>query len=87
MLEEPTLLGILTTWFPMFLLIGVWLFMFGRTGGFKRGAMTQGQYLQAILDETRRQNAALETIIARMDARLSRLEAVPPAAKSDEGQG
>jgi hypothetical protein len=46
--------------------------------------MSQGQYLQEILEETKRQNVALETIITKMDARLSQLETRPPAPKKQE---
>jgi hypothetical protein len=36
------------------------------------------------LEETKRQNVALETIITKMDARLSQLESRPPPAKKQE---
>jgi hypothetical protein len=87
MYDEPNLLGVIINWFPMFLLIGVfgfWVFLCWRAGAFQRGRMNQGQYMQAILDETRRQNAALEAIITKMDARISQLEAPPLAVKKQD---
>jgi hypothetical protein len=44
-------------------------------GMFSRGAMTQSRYLEEILSETRRQNAMLAVLVAKIDARLSQLEA------------
>jgi hypothetical protein len=85
--DDPNLLSVLINWFPMLLLIGVfgwWVFLCWRAGAFKRGSMSQGQYLQDILNETKRNNAALEAIITKMDARLSQLEAAPPAAKKQD---
>ena len=87
MSDEPTLLGTLITWFPMLLLIAVWLIMMWRMGIFRRNPMNQAQYMQEILHETKRQNAALEAIITRMDARLSQLETAHAAAKRQDVQG
>lgn len=84
MSDEVNPLGVFITWFPMLLLIAVWLFLCWRMGAFRRNPMNQGQYLQEILNETKRQNAALETIITKMDARLAQLEAGPPAAKKQD---
>lgn len=84
MSDEAALLGILISWFPMLLLIGVWLFLCWRMGAFGRNRMSQGQYLQEILEETKRQNVALEAIITKMDARLSQLESRPPSPKKQE---
>ena len=39
----PSLLGILLSWFPMLLLIGVWIFFMRQMQGGKGGAMGFGK--------------------------------------------
>jgi hypothetical protein len=43
--------------------------------------MSQSRYLQEILDETKQQNAILATLLTKVDARLSQLEAPARDAK------
>ncbi|MDX2265982.1 MAG: hypothetical protein NW215_13560 [Hyphomicrobiales bacterium] len=68
------LLSIAISWFPLLLLLAVWFFFMWRGGMLKRGQMTNSEYLEAHLTETRRLNANLEALVARMDARIARLE-------------
>jgi ATP-dependent Zn protease len=78
--DDTTLLGalinVLLQWFPFLLLVGVWLFLAGRMGAFRRGAMSQSRYLEEILNQTKQQNATLAALLTTIDARLSQLEAV-----------
>jgi ATP-dependent Zn protease len=67
-------LSIMVSWFPFLLLVGLWFYFMWRTGALKRGAMTNSEYLEEHLKETRRSNAALEAVIARMDDRILKLE-------------
>ena len=47
----PTLLGILISWFPMLLLIGVWVFFMRQMQGGGRGAMGFGKSKAKLLNE------------------------------------
>jgi hypothetical protein len=46
--------------------------------------MNQGQYMQEMVNEAKRHNAALEAIIAKMDSRLAQLETALAAAKRQD---
>ena len=47
----PSLLGILLSWFPMLLLIGVWVFFMRQMQGGKGGAMGFGRSKAKLLNE------------------------------------
>ena len=47
----PSLLGILLSWFPMLLLIGVWIFFMRQMQGGKGGAMGFGRSKAKLLNE------------------------------------
>ena len=51
--DSPTFLGVLLSWFPMLLLIGVWLFFMRQMqgGGSRGGAMGFGKSRATLLDE------------------------------------
>ena len=49
--KMPSLLGILLSWFPMLLLIGVWIFFMRQMQGGKGGAMGFGRSKAKLLNE------------------------------------
>ena len=51
--EMPSLLGILLSWFPMLLLIGVWIFFMRQMQGGRGGAMGFGRSKAKLLSEAR----------------------------------
>jgi cell division protease FtsH len=51
--KMPSLLGILLSWFPMLLLIGVWVFFMRQMQGGKGGAMGFGRSKAKLLSESR----------------------------------
>ena len=51
--KMPSLLGILLSWFPMLLLIGVWIFFMRQMQGGKGGAMGFGKSKAKMLSESR----------------------------------
>merc|ERR1712096_100068 len=51
--QMPSLLGILLSWFPMLLLIGVWIFFMRQMQGGKGGAMGFGRSKAKLLSEAR----------------------------------
>jgi len=51
--QMPSLLGILLSWFPMLLLIGVWVFFMRQMQGGKGGAMGFGKSKAKLLSEAR----------------------------------
>ncbi len=61
----------LVAWFPMLLLIGVWIYFMRSMGG---GGMTYSKYLEQHLTEARRHNDLMMKLIEKMDARISSLE-------------
>jgi cell division protease FtsH len=66
--QVPSLIEILINWFPILLLIAVWIFFMLRyTGG---GKLSPGQYYAQFLQEQKRHNEALEKILARLEHRL-----------------
>ena len=52
----PSLLGILLSWFPMLLLIGVWIFFMRQMQGGKGGAMGFGRSKAKLLNEATRKS-------------------------------
>lgn len=68
---SASLLELLVSWFPMLLLIGVWIYFMTQMKGGKYGA---AKYYGDYLAEQRRHNERLEQIIAKMDERIARLE-------------
>jgi len=51
--KMPSLLGVLVSWFPMLLLIGVWIFFMRQMQGGKGGAMGFGRSKAKLLSEAR----------------------------------
>ena len=51
--QMPSLLGILLSWFPMLLLIGVWIFFMRQMQGGRGGAMGFGRSKAKLLSEAR----------------------------------
>lgn len=70
--SSPTVLGIIIQWFPMILLIGVWVYFMSRMQSSK--GMTYGDFMEKYLEETQRHNDQLERILTRLDARLDGIE-------------
>ena len=66
-MSAATLLDLLINWFPMLLLIAVWIF-------FMRKFLGPDGPFQRTLAERKRHNEALEKILARIDARLQKIE-------------
>ena len=50
--NSPTFLGVLISWFPMLLLIGVWVFFMRQMQGGGKGAMGFGKSKAKLLNET-----------------------------------
>ena len=50
----PSFLGILFSWFPMLLLIGVWIFFMRQMQGGRGGAMGFGKSKAKLLSEAKR---------------------------------
>ena len=57
---------LLINWFPMLLLIGVWIFFMRQTLG---GNSPQRQYMVANLAEQKRHNEQMEKLVAALVAR------------------
>ncbi len=66
--QVPSLIEVFVNWFPMLLLIGVWIYFMRRFGG--RGKLTTSEYYEQFLQEQKRNNEALEKILARLEQRL-----------------
>ena len=49
--KMPSLIGVLLSWFPMFLLIGVWIFFMRQMQGGRGGAMGFGRSKAKLLTE------------------------------------
>jgi ATP-dependent Zn protease len=75
-MEDPTLLTVLIGWFPMLLLIGVFIYftrtLMSRTRSIS--GLTSVQYMEELLKETRRHNEQLERLLASTNERLSDIE-------------
>ncbi|MEZ5843587.1 MAG: hypothetical protein R3D27_07615 [Hyphomicrobiaceae bacterium] len=69
---DKVLLETLIAWLPMLILIGVWIYFMRQMRG--KGGLTQFEYMEQLLAETRRHNNELEKILNRIDERLARLE-------------
>ncbi len=67
-----TFLDIFVNWFPLVLLIGVWIYFMRQFRG--KNGLSHGQYLEAILEEYKKQNAILTKVLETMEQRLKRLE-------------
>ncbi|MEJ2125825.1 MAG: hypothetical protein P8Y67_08090 [Alphaproteobacteria bacterium] len=61
-------------WGPLFLIFSIWIFIVWRQGHFKKGAITNRQYIEEMLTETKRHNETLEKLLAQYEERLTRLE-------------
>jgi hypothetical protein len=66
-MSNTTAIDFLSNWFPLLLLVGVWIFFMRQT----RGADSPQQQALA---EQKRHNAALESILASHEARLQEIE-------------
>jgi hypothetical protein len=71
MSTQTTPFEVLINWFPMLLLIGVWIFFMSRVGWLRRGRLTNFDYMEQMLQETKRHNEALEKILSRIEPRSS----------------
>jgi ATP-dependent Zn protease len=67
MSNYKTLIDLLSNWFPMLLLVGVWIFFMRQMRG-PNGPQERS------LAEQKRHNEALEKILASVDARLQKIE-------------
>lgn len=65
-MDNPTLLNILISWFPMLLLVAVWVFFMRKMGGKK---LSSGIGDVGLVEEMRRQNKILERIAAAIEKR------------------
>ena len=65
--NDTTFVGVLANWFPMLLLIAVWIF-------FMRQMNRGGSPAHKALAEQKRHNEALEKILASHEARLQKIE-------------
>lgn len=72
-------LRIFISWFPLLLLVVVWFFFMWRGGLLRRGQMTNSQYLEEHLKETKRANAALESLLTKIDERITKLDSRSPS--------
>lgn len=63
---------LLVSWMPMLLLIGVWVYFMQRYAGRSKSGLTQIQYLDELLQETRRHNQQIEKLIERLVERDER---------------
>lgn len=63
---------IFVAWFPMLLLVGVWIYFTRQMRG-RSGKSIQDLQVE-LVEEQRRHNANLEALIARMDQRLAAME-------------
>jgi ATP-dependent Zn protease len=66
-----TLIDLLSNWFPMLLLVGVWIFFLRQMRGQIRGPNSPQERSIA---ELKRHNEALEKILVSIDARLQKIE-------------
>ena len=75
--STPTLLDVFISWFPMLLLIAVWVYFILRGQKASQGpsGKSHGEMLEEHLEVTRRQNDLLEQLVKDQEVRLQRLEA------------
>jgi hypothetical protein len=64
-MDHNSLMGIFVNWFPMLLLIAVWLFFLARI---RKGGYAP-PYVSAQLDEMKRQTALMERIAVALESR------------------
>jgi hypothetical protein len=81
------LIGVLVNWFPMLLLVAVWLLIFRRSRDVYTGksGKTHGEMLEEHIAELRRQNDLLEKLVKDQEARLQRVEARRNSALAASG--
>jgi hypothetical protein len=79
---DRTWTEILIDWFPMLLLIAVWIgaMYWGRGVYTSSTGKTHGQMLEEHIAEMKRQNDLLEQLVKDQESRLQRLEATLPRA-------
>jgi hypothetical protein len=71
MSNYQTLIDLLSNWFPMLLLIVVWIFFMRQMWGQMRSPNSPQE---RSLAEQKRHNEALEKILASIDARLQKID-------------
>jgi len=71
-MSEVNWVELLVSWVPMLLLIGVWIYYMQIYGGRSKSGMTQIQYLEELLIETRRHNQMMEKLLERVADRGDR---------------
>lgn len=59
------------SWFPMLLLIAVWIFFMRQL---RSGSSPSNKYLADLLVEQRRHNEMLEKLLTQIDVRLRKIE-------------
>ncbi|MGH6816946.1 MAG: hypothetical protein ACREC6_14710 [Hyphomicrobiaceae bacterium] len=70
-----TLLNLFLSWFPMLLLIGLWVFFMHKYSGlFSKSGMTGSRYMEEMYKETRRHNEQLERLLTDTNERLALIE-------------
>jgi ATP-dependent Zn protease len=65
--DTPSLISILAGWFPMLLLIAVWIYFMRRMGGGGNYMNAVRDYMNEHIAETKRINANLERIAAALE--------------------
>ncbi|HEY2464430.1 MAG TPA: hypothetical protein VGI32_10235 [Steroidobacteraceae bacterium] len=73
-MSHEAIVNLIVSWLPFLLLIVVWLLICGKTGMFRRGALSHNRYLEEILNETKRHNAVLEALLTKTDSHPSQVE-------------
>jgi hypothetical protein len=77
--EEMTVIGVLINWFPIMLIVAVWVLYMRLC--LRRSRSSSGRncpdLMEDFIQETKTQNASLVKIIEKLDARIARLEDRP----------
>ena len=79
---DKTWTEILIDWFPMLLLVAVWLYAIfrGQSMYVGKSGKTHGQMLEEHIAKMKRQNDLLEQVVKDQEIRLQRLEVALPRA-------
>ena len=69
-MNEPDGLSIFISWIPLLLSYAIWLYLIRRWGyGFRKGAKTQADYLEAWVMEMQRMNQTMDRIAQALETR------------------